>query len=94
MWSLPDLSRLNAQAVAEHKKRRGKAPSPRGKACDSCGKKAVRMIAYHDLFGSEEVRQLPKGFIPVCSECYESGKWEEGLAILAVDVPHPLHARA
>lgn len=78
MWSLPSISKLNAQAVAEHMKRRGRAPSPRGKKCDSCGGRAKHMIPYHDLFGDEKTREIPKGFIPVCSECYESGRWEEG----------------
>lgn len=78
MWSLPKISQLNAQAVAEHRKRRGRSPSPRGKKCDSCGKKAKELIPYHDLFGDEKTRQIPKGYIVTCQECRDSGRAIEG----------------
>ena len=78
MWCLPSISKLNQEAVNRHKKRRGRAPSPRGKTCASCGKPAKRMLPYHDLFGSEEGRQIPKGYVAVCEKCLDSGRWEEG----------------
>ena len=78
MWSLPSIEKLNKRAVEEHRKRKGRDPSPRGKKCESCGSKAKHMIPWHDPFGDAAIREIPKGYIPVCEECYDSGRWQEG----------------
>jgi hypothetical protein len=78
MWSLPSIDKLNKRAVDEHRKRKGRAPSPRGKTCECCDSKAKYMIAWHDNFGDAKTREIPKGYIPVCEKCNDDGRWQEG----------------
>jgi hypothetical protein len=75
MWSLPNLSALNKRAVSEHKRRRGRAPSLRGKKCDYCDEKAEVAEPYYDIFGDKDV---PKGHVLMCSQHADTGVLQEG----------------
>jgi hypothetical protein len=78
MFQLPDINAMNKAAVESHRKRKGKPPSPRGKPCEFCSGKSKHMIAYFDLFGDAKTRDIPKGYIPICEECWEKGSLSEG----------------
>jgi hypothetical protein len=60
MWSLPDISALNARAEADYKKKASK--SLRGKKC-SCGEKATHAEEIYDIFGKKDI---PKSIEYLC----------------------------
>jgi hypothetical protein len=61
MWSLPDIHRLNEEAVNQHRRRKGRAPSPRGKKCEVCGARATEIQPYYDVFGDPDVPNAYSG---------------------------------
>jgi hypothetical protein len=77
MWSLPDISRLNAEAAGKRHRNKLERAAKTGKLdgkrleCEQCDKKATRTALYFDIFSDD-----PKGISSACDE-HEDGI-EEG----------------
>ena len=65
MWSLPDISRLNASAAANVKALRREAKRKRKPQCEhyGCQNRAVESVEWFDIFSDD-----PKGLVHVCAE--------------------------
>jgi len=59
MWSLPDISRLNAEAETNAKVFEKELKKKSNGVCDDCNKKAVEKIPYYDIF-SEDIKGINK----------------------------------
>jgi hypothetical protein len=78
MWSLPNISKLNANAVENYKKVKRSKPL-RGKKCEFCeASPAAYREEVYDIFGDKDV---PKSYILICNDCSDHGKLHEDESI-------------
>ncbi|MFA5032871.1 MAG: hypothetical protein WC614_07620 [bacterium] len=65
MWSLPDINKMNDEAVKQWRaeKRKQKKDILKGQECEICGNKATIFKNYYDIFS-----KTPKGHIFLCGE--------------------------
>jgi len=68
MWSLPDIRRLNDEAVVKYEQNKKKTEKQLccRQHCDFCDKKANHALEYYDIFSD-----FPKGHVFMCKECID-----------------------